>query len=165
MGERLILVDDGDRPLGTAERRRCHRGAGLCHRATLTVLFDGAGDVWLARRAPGKWLWPGWWDGTVAGHVEVGETYLSAARRRVREEVGVSVPLAHRWTIRYRARWSAEAGENEVCAILVGRARELRPDPREIGRVKRVRPSKLLSLRRLVPWLRAAWMERPPGVP
>ncbi len=158
---RLILVDDRDRPVGTEEKRRCHLGAGKCHRATLTILFDRAGDIWLARRAPEKWLWPGWWDGTVAGHVEVGETYLSAARRRVREEVGVSVPLSHRWTIRYRARWSDEASENEMCAILVGKAPELRPDPKEIDRVKRVKPERLLGLRRLVPWLRIAWAERP----
>jgi isopentenyl-diphosphate Delta-isomerase len=159
--KRLILVDERDRPVGTAPVRRGHLGSGLCHRATLTLLFDARGRLWLARRAPGKWLWPGWWDGTVAGHVLVGETYVSAARRRVFEEVGVRVPLRHAWTIRYRARWSEEAGENEMCAILVGRAPALEPDPREIDRVRAVDTDALLAGRRLVPWLRIAWRQRP----
>ncbi len=164
MAGRLILVDDRDRPVGTATKREGHLGRGKCHRATLTILFNGRGEILLGRRAKGKWLWPGWWDGTVAGHVEVGETYLSAARRRVREEVGVRVALRHRWTIRYRARWSGEAGENEMCAILVGRVRSLAPDPAEIDAVKAVAPSRLLRLRRLTPWLRIAWRRRPAGV-
>ncbi len=163
--ERLILVDERDRPIGTERKRACHLGGGKCHRATLTMLFNERGELCLARRASNKWLWPDWWDGTVAGHVEVGETYVSAARRRVRQEIGVRVPLRHRWTIRYRARWSARAGENEMCAILVGHVKRVHADPKEISAVKWVDPKRLLRLRRLVPWLRIAWTNRPAGVP
>src|ERR1043166_1441934 len=89
MPQMLIRVDDRDRVIGRATRRACHTRRGLRHRAFLVMLFNAEGELLLARRHRSKWLWPGWWDGTVAGHVLVGETYASAARRRVFEELGV----------------------------------------------------------------------------
>jgi isopentenyl-diphosphate delta-isomerase len=147
----LICVDDRDRVVGRASKRACHTGRGRRHRAFLVMLFNAKGELLLARRHGSKWLWPGWWDGTVAGHVEEGETYASAARRRVFEEVGVRPRLKRTDKFPYTARWK-EDGENEVCAIFTGRVRAVHPHPKEIDAIRWARVPK----GRLVPWLRIA---------
>ena len=151
MGNMLIRVDDDDRVIGTATKRTCHTGQGRRHRAYLVMLTNRRGELLLARRHPRKWLWPGWWDGTVAGHVEVGETYASAARRRVFEEMGVRPRLRKIDTFSYTARWKKNS-ENEICAILTGRCEEVTPDPREADALKwMARPKG-----KLTPWLKIA---------
>jgi isopentenyl-diphosphate Delta-isomerase len=151
MPRRLILVDDQDRPLGFASKKVCHTGTGRRHRAYLALIVNRKGELCLARRHPSKWLWPGVWDGTVAGHVEEGETYASAARRRVFEEVGIRPRLKRIDLFPYTARWKGN-GENELCAIFVGRAEAVKADPMEIDALRWTkRPDG-----RLTPWLRIA---------
>ena len=147
----LILVDDNDRVLGHASKLKCHSGTGKRHRAYLVMIINPRGELLLARRSPLKSLWPGWWDGTVAGHVEKGETYLSAARRRTYEEIGIRPPLRRTDVFTYEASWEKN-GENEMCAIFVAKASTVFADPREIDRMKWVK--KPLDSRKLVPWLR-----------
>jgi len=155
MPQMLIRVDDADRVIGRATKRACHTGRGLRHRAFLVMLFDARGALLLARRHPSKWLWPGCWDGTVAGHVEVGETYASAARRRVFEELGVRTRLTRTDLFAYTARWKQD-GENEICAVFTGKVGEVKPHPREIDAIKfEKRPRG-----RLVPWLKIALERR-----
>jgi len=151
----LIRVDDRDRVIGRATKRACHTGRGLRHRAFLVMLFNAKGELLLARRHASKWLWPGWWDGTVAGHVEAGETYASAARRRVFEEAGVRPRLRRTDTFAYTARWRKD-GENEVCAVFTGRVAKVFPHPGEIDAVKWMKSPK----GRLVPWLSIALKRR-----
>ncbi len=162
MPPRLILVDARDRPVGTATKRACHAGRGLRHRATLVMITGPRGELLLARRHPSKRLWPGFWDGTVAGHVEAGETYASAARRRLFEEMGVRPRLRRVDTFQYTARWKRD-GENEVCAVFAGTASRVAPNPREVDAWKFVKSPK----GRLTPWLRIALLRaRPPkGTP
>jgi isopentenyl-diphosphate delta-isomerase len=147
----LIRVDDRDRVLGAASKRACHTGRGLRHRAFLVMIFNGRGELLLARRHRSKWLWPGVWDGTVAGHVESGETYASAARRRVSEEIAICPRLRRVDKFAYTARWQGN-GENEICAIFTARAEKVSPDPREIDALKFERKPK----GRLTPWLKIA---------
>lgn len=151
MPRRLILVDVQDRPLGFASKKACHTGKGRRHRAYLVLIVNRRGELLLARRHPTKWLWPGVWDGTVAGHVEEGETYASAARRRVFEEIGIRPRLKRIDIFPYTARWKGN-GENELCAIFVGKAEEVEADPVEIDALRWTKDPR----GRLTPWLRIA---------
>jgi 8-oxo-dGTP diphosphatase len=62
------------------------------------LIVDGAGRVFVHRRAPDRELYPGLWD-IVGGHVEPGEGMLEALAREIEEETGwrlVGTPtLAH----------------------------------------------------------------------
>lgn len=147
----LIRVDEKDRVIGAATKRACHAGLGLRHRAYLVMLYNRRGELLLARRSRAKTLWPGWWDGTVAGHVEEGETYARAARRRVLEEMGVRPRLRRVDKFAYTARYGKD-GENEICAVFVGTVGRVRPDPAETDGVKFARSPR----GRLTPWLRIA---------
>ncbi len=86
------MVDDNDRPLGTAPRGRVH-AQGLKHRAVHVLLFDPRGRLYLQKRAPGKDTHPGKWTSSASGHVDPGESYPAAAQRELAEELCLHLKL------------------------------------------------------------------------
>ena len=90
--ERFSVVDDQDRVVGEAPRATVHAN-NLVHRAVHILLFNRAGELFLQKRSPWKDRHPSVWDSSAAGHVDAGEEYDDAARRELREELGVEAPL------------------------------------------------------------------------
>lgn len=88
MDERVDVVDDRDRVVGSASRSEMRR-QNLLHRAVYLLLFDTAGRLFVHRRTDTKDVYPGHWDVTLGGVVAAGEDYRTAARRELAEEVGV----------------------------------------------------------------------------
>jgi isopentenyl-diphosphate delta-isomerase type 1 len=128
--ELVVLVDEQNRPIGTAPKATVHGAATPLHRGVSVFLFDGAGRLLLQQRALGKRTWPGVWSNTCCGHPAPGESVEDAARRRLRDELGleaadlrVSLP-----DYRYRAERDGVV-ENEICPVLTGRVLGT-PDPR-----------------------------------
>lgn len=67
-------------------------------------LLHGAAHVWLyktnandeleillQKRASDKRTWPGFYDISAAGHIDLGEDYVTAAIRETREEIGLDI--------------------------------------------------------------------------
>jgi 16S rRNA (adenine1518-N6/adenine1519-N6)-dimethyltransferase len=92
-GDLLPIVNANDELIGVKPRRAVHLQK-LRHRAVHVGVFDGAGRLWLQKRAAGKDTYPGWWDLSATGHVDPGETYEDAARRELREELGIDAEPA-----------------------------------------------------------------------
>jgi 16S rRNA (adenine1518-N6/adenine1519-N6)-dimethyltransferase len=92
MDERFPIVDKNDRILRYASRSEVH-GNNLRHRAVHILIFNQAGDAYLQQRSRWKDRHPLKWDSSAAGHVATGESYDDTARRELKEELGVSVPL------------------------------------------------------------------------
>jgi 16S rRNA (adenine1518-N6/adenine1519-N6)-dimethyltransferase len=90
--EQFPVVDDKDRIRRYASRSEVH-GNNLRHRAVHLLIFNQAGDVYLQQRSRWKDRHPMKWDSSAAGHVTAGETYDETARRELKEELGVDVPL------------------------------------------------------------------------
>jgi 16S rRNA (adenine1518-N6/adenine1519-N6)-dimethyltransferase len=90
--EEFSVVDPADRVLGRASRAEVH-GNNLLHRAVHILIFNGKGEVYLQKRSPAKDRHPLLWDSSAAGHVGAGEEYDTAAKRELREELGIDVPL------------------------------------------------------------------------
>ena len=88
--EKLALVDDADRPIGTAERQRIHE-QGLLHRAVHLFILNRDGELFLQKRSWRKDRYPHRWDSSAAGHVDAGESYETCALRELSEELGISV--------------------------------------------------------------------------
>ena len=59
-GEILNVVDVDDRVTGECRRDEIHR-LGLLHRAVHVLIFNGAGELFLQKRAKHKQEHPGYW--------------------------------------------------------------------------------------------------------
>lgn len=90
--ERFPVVNDQDQVLGEAPRSQVH-GDNLCHRAVHILISNKKGEILLQKRSPWKDRHPRLWDSSAAGHVSAGEEYGTAARRELREELGVDLSL------------------------------------------------------------------------
>src|SRR5215468_2234581 len=90
--ERFPLVDKNDRISGYASRAEVH-GNNLRHRAIHILIFNQIGDLYLQQRSRWKDRHPLKWDSSAAGHVTAGESYDETARRELKEELDVDVPL------------------------------------------------------------------------
>jgi 16S rRNA (adenine1518-N6/adenine1519-N6)-dimethyltransferase len=90
--EPFPVVDENDRIQRYASRSEVH-GNNLRHRAVHIFIFNQAGEAYLQQRSRSKDRHPLKWDSSAAGHVTAGEAYDETARRELKEELGVAVPL------------------------------------------------------------------------
>ena len=90
--ERFSVVDKNDRILRHASRSQVHAN-NLRHRAVHILIFNAAGEVFLQQRSRWKDRHPLKWDSSAAGHIADAESYDETARRELKEELGIGVPL------------------------------------------------------------------------
>lgn len=91
------IVDENGTVIGTASRSECHGNPSLVHRTAHVVVYHPDGRILLQKRSMLKDIQPGKWDTAVGGHLAPGETYVTAARREMAEELGIGgdVRLSH----------------------------------------------------------------------
>lgn len=118
--EFVILVDEQDRETGLMEKMEAHR-KGVLHRAFSVFIFNEAGEWLLQQRATGKYHSGGLWTNSCCSHPRSGETLEAAAARRLREEMGISVPLEHRFHFIYKATLDQDLIEHELDHVFTGR--------------------------------------------
>ncbi|MFE3179582.1 NUDIX hydrolase [Streptomyces violascens] len=92
MGERVERVDEQDRVIGVAERGEAVR-QGWLYRMAMVLCRDASGRYLVHRRPDSSSRFPGEYSWLVAGAVGVGEPYEDAARRELREELGVEAEV------------------------------------------------------------------------
>jgi isopentenyl-diphosphate Delta-isomerase len=162
--ELLILVDEADREIGYVDRDRCHAGGGMLHRAFSLLIFNDQGELLLQQRAPSKQLWPLFWSNSCCSHPRRAESIESAARRRLREELGLSCPLHFLFKFQYQAQFDSAGAENELCSVFIGRASErVTVNPAEINAWRWISPEALHAEMagpdqgNFTPWFRLEW--------
>jgi len=146
--KRVVLVDGEDNALGVEGVLASHAVGGLKHRAFTAILLDAQGDVVLARRAPEKLLWPGYWDATVASHPRPERGYAEEGQKRLVEELGVTCDLFACGRFDYDLTFLDVGTESEVCCTLVGQLGPeavLKPEPGEVSEVRTLSLAALLS--------------------
>lgn len=89
--ELFDIVDSQDRVLRPEARVVVHRD-GLLHRAVHVFVFNAQGQLYLQCRSMTKDTAPGKWVSSCSGHVDSGESYDTAARRELGEEIGLYEP-------------------------------------------------------------------------
>ena len=158
--ERVILVDEKDRPLGDGDKLEVHRQGDL-HRAFSIFVFNAENEVLLQRRADKKYHFAGYWSNSCCGHPRPDEPTARAALRRLGEELGFHAPLHEQMQLIYRAE-DPETGliEHEYLHVFRGRyVDDPRPDPNEVGAWRWMSvPAVQRSVRRFpglfTPWFR-----------
>ena len=146
-GDRVLLVDDADRPLGWAPKLAAHLDGGRLHRAFSVFLFNAAGQMLLQRRAAGKYHFGGLWTNACCSHPRHGQPLLDSARARLRHELGIDTPLEELFGFVYRAEDPASGlTEHEFDHVLAGRFDGTpRPNPDEVSDWEWVDPQELLA--------------------
>jgi isopentenyldiphosphate isomerase len=85
--ELLDKVDINDKIIGTTTKDEAHR-QGYAHRVAAIFVFDKHNRLFVQLRKKDGLL-----DHSAAGHVRKGETYDEAARRELKEELGLTADL------------------------------------------------------------------------
>lgn len=120
MSERVVLVDEGDAPIGTEEKLRAHV-EGRLHRAFSVFILNGRDELLLQRRARDKYHSGGLWSNACCSHPRPGETVAEAAARRLGEELGLACELMPAFAFRYHVRVGNGLFEHEYDHVLIGR--------------------------------------------
>lgn len=91
-GELLEVVNANGRPTGEVFDKNIIHAEGLLHRVAHVWLTDGTSFLQQQRGIDTR-IMPGKYDATASGHVDLGETYVDAARRELDEEMGLAIPV------------------------------------------------------------------------
>jgi isopentenyl-diphosphate delta-isomerase len=170
--ESVTLVDAENNAIGSCGKIAAHR-AGKLHRAFSILITNPDRELLLQRRAAHKYHFAKSWSNTCCGHPRPGEQTCVGARRRLREELGFSVPLKEVAELRYRAVDPASGLiEHEHLHVFQGcYAGEPCPNPDEVGAYRWMLPNRVRrSLARcpdiFTPWfaLLAATFVRNDGI-
>lgn len=119
MKEEVILVNERDEVVGTMEKMEAHTKA-LLHRAFSIFIFTPDGKWWLHRRAKSKYHSGGLWTNACCGHPRPGEDTLSAAKRRLKEECGLTTELKEQFSFLYKLPVGNELTEYEFDHVFFG---------------------------------------------
>ena len=131
--ELLDVVNDEDVVTGQALRSVVHT-RGLWHRGVHVFLFNEHGEMLVQKRSADRAHSPSLLDCSVSEHVRAGESYLEAAVRGMKEEMGVEgIEISRRGKIQM------EYGSNdfEISEVYEGRIMpgQIRFDPVEISEI------------------------------
>lgn len=117
--EQVILVTPSDEEIGFMEKMEAHE-KGLLHRAFSVLVFNSNGALLLQQRSLNKYHSPGLWTNTCCSHPRPYEETLTAAMRRMEEEMGLSVPLKEIFHFTYRAELEHGLVEHEIDHVFIG---------------------------------------------
>ena len=134
--ELVILVDEQDNELGTIEKMEAHQ-LGVLHRAFSVFIFDRQGRMLLQQRALHKYHSGGLWTNACCSHPRPGEKVESAAKRRLKEEIGIETELEPMFNFTYKASFENGLMEHEFDHVFYGEYNgELLPNKLEVMNTK-----------------------------
>lgn len=134
----IQVVDLEDNPIRGASLDEVVE-LGLQHRVVRVIIYNEKGDILLQKRAKHMKMYPGLWDTSSAGYVDLGESYIQAAKRELQEELGIklnNLELLEKYPIihdlpegkyrRFEAVFKASISSSEIIKI----------NPEEVDEVK-----------------------------
>jgi isopentenyldiphosphate isomerase len=133
---KITIVDENDEVIGSAEKAEARR-SGQIHRIVRILIQKSDGAILLQKRHPQAKDSPNKLDFSVAGHVDTGEDYLSAAHREANEELGLTnlslVPILKFYTEKKQ--------DNEIIrrfnqVYLARTEQEVQPNLSELGGIE-----------------------------
>ena len=136
----VILVDEKDNPVGTMPKMEAHEKA-MLHRAFSVFILNANDEVLLQQRANDKYHSAGLWTNTCCSHPHPGEDTLGAARRRLKEEMGMEADLQFVFKFMYKAPFDNLLTEHEIDHVFIGKTDQLPViNPEEVASYKYMKP-------------------------
>lgn len=158
MEDQVILVDESDRQVAVTGKMDAHR-TGRLHRAISAFVFDSAGRLLLQKRAAAKYHSGGLWSNTCCSHPRPNEGSTPAARRRLREEMGIDCALSEVFSFIYRVEFANGLIEHEYDRVFFGRFDgDPSPDPQEAEEWKWVDMAQLSADVKMRPECYSFWL-------
>jgi isopentenyldiphosphate isomerase len=137
------LFDAHDyRVVGRATRGECHGNPALIHAVARIHVRDAAGRFLLQLRSATKDIQPNKWDTSVGGHLHPGEEPATAARREMREELGVE---PDELTFLHRFLWRSPVESEWVTTYTTVHPGPFQPDPAEVAALRFWTPADIRS--------------------
>ncbi|RKX59078.1 MAG: NUDIX hydrolase [Thermodesulfobacteriota bacterium] len=90
--EYLEIIDENCNPIGILSRAEIHQ-KDFFHKSVHIFIFNKQGEIYLQKKSKIMDENPGLWSSSASGHVAVGETFLIAAQRELKEELSIKVKL------------------------------------------------------------------------
>lgn len=138
MEEFFDVVDGQDNIIGKASRKECHE-KGLLHRTIQVVVLNSRGEMLLQQRSQSMDTMKGHWSSAAGGHVNSGESYSEAAKRELKEEIGIESDLQEIGKV-----ISKHPEHNQLVTIFAcAHDGPFKHDEKEIERLEFVKPGKI----------------------
>lgn len=133
MEQQVILVDDFDCVIGSADKMKAHE-EGWLHRAFSVFIVNDRDELLLQKRASHKYHSPGLWTNTCCSHPAPGQALQLAAEKRLVEEMGISCSLTWLFKFRYKASFENKLTEHEIDHVFLGKTNAAPlPNPDEVA--------------------------------
>ena len=137
--ELLDIVDEDNQVTGQTTRGDAHK-KGYIHRALSVLVLNSKGQILLQQRSDKSRVHPLSWDLSTSEHVLAGESYEDAARRSLKEELGIEADVERATTEVLQKREYEIRGEKhlEYEIVLMLKSRHEGPfniDPQEVFKV------------------------------
>jgi len=116
MDELLDIVNDEDIVTGQEMRSTIHQ-LGSQHRGVHVFLFTSDGKMLVQKRSADRTAFPSTLDCSVSEHVKAGESYLDAAVRGMKEEMGVE-GIKIKPLVKFRMNYGVN--DNEISTLYEG---------------------------------------------
>ncbi|MBN2111982.1 isopentenyl-diphosphate Delta-isomerase [Candidatus Woesearchaeota archaeon] len=141
--EKVILVDKNDNETGAEEKIKAHKD-GKLHRAFSIFIFNSKNEMLIHKRHRDKYHSGGLWTNACCSHPRPGEKTEDAAKRRLKEEMGISCGLRLLFKFIYKKKFSNGLTENELDYVFAGNCNTPpHPDKKEVEEWKWVSQEEL----------------------
>jgi isopentenyl-diphosphate Delta-isomerase len=155
----LILVNDQDEAIGTAEKLAAHE-QGLLHRAFSVFVFNHSQELLLQQRSTTKYHCGGLWTNTCCSHPIIKEPTIVTAKKRLQYEMGVSADLSYAGVFTYKAEFANGLIEHEIDHVYIANVANIIPEinPEEAEQYKWISISDLKDQLSKTPQLFTPWL-------
>lgn len=133
MQDQVILVDRNDNQIGIGDKLLTHV-QGRLHRALSVLIYNSDGEMLLQQRSFEKYHSAGLWTNACCSHPKPNELPINAAKRRLKEEMGMTCELELVDKFIYFSELEDDLSEHELDYVFVGYSDMIpKPNPLEVA--------------------------------